>query len=199
MKFGARYFPATVVMVSLAGCAASLFQAVDVNPKTGYLPAARTHEGDIKRGNVVSHENIDLKKYQGRILVTDGKFFKDEMVDIGAFSDVFDAEDLQKRIIAAGLQDKVPSASDLIGFNRAYTNYGPFLWMHFKMKDEFGGRFLRMIITDPGSGQDVFVANVSACGQVFCENDQDTFYPLFNSLIDWVRGNGGTIKLAHSS
>src|SRR5579872_4626044 len=157
-----RRFAAALTFLILAGCASASGPA-EIDPRTGYLPAAAPGIGLVK-GSTVTDQRVDLAKYQGRVLVSGDTFLRDQLVAIGAFSDVFGNEELQRRIIAAGLQDKVQATEDAIGISRAYEDYKPFLWMHWRVKDEFGGVFLRMIVTEPGTGQDVFVASTRACG-----------------------------------
>lgn len=179
----------------LTGCMGTEFQTANVDPSTGYIPTAYNPSAGVNKGNVITNEKTDLAKYQGRMLVTGGSFFEQEMVNIGTFSDVMDSEELQKRIIQAGLQDKVPSVSDLIGINKAYVNYKPFLWLHLEIKNgEDSKRYVRMLVTDPGTTKDLFEVREDLCGIPECENDQKTWYPLFNSLIDWIHASGGTVK-----
>lgn len=185
-------FPA-VLLTLLAGCTTE-FQAVNVDPHSGYLPTMPNASAPAKKAEMVTSQKIDLAKYEGRLLIAGGTFFEQETRNIGGFTDIFTFDDLQKRIIAANLQDKVPSVNDLIGLNKAYQNYKPFLFMHFKIETEADNkRYGEIIVTDPGSTQDLMVAQISLCGAPVCENDQDTWYPLFNSYIDWLRLNGVTV------
>lgn len=178
----------------LAGCAASSGPAA-VDPKTGYLPVAVIPGMGLDKGGTVTDLRVDFEKYQGRVLVSGPTSAREQLAAIGAFSDVFDNDELQRRIIAAGLQDQVQNTEDPIGISRAYKDYKPFLWMHWRIKNEFGGVFVRMIVTEPGTGQDVFVASTRACDAEGCLENRGTHYPLFNAFIDWVRENGGMVKI----
>ncbi|MGB9428471.1 MAG: hypothetical protein WCC11_01090 [Gammaproteobacteria bacterium] len=193
MKTKIMSIVAAVSITSLTSCS-TYFQAVNIDPRTGYLPTAQNQSAGVAKASVLLNQKVNFDLYGGRMLVSGGAFFQQEMSDIGAFSDVMTNEDLQKRIIAAGLQDKVPSVSDLIGLNKAYRYYKAFLWTHFEFKDNNGNHYVRMIVTDPGNAQDLFEASASLCGAPVCEDDQHIWYPLFNSFIDWVRANGGIIK-----
>lgn len=190
---------AAIYFISLTGCS-TYFQAVNIDPNTGYLPTSQNKSTGITKARVLKSQSANFSKYGGRMLVTGGAFFQQEMNDIGAFSDVMTNEDLQKRIISAGLQDKVPSVSDLIGLNKAYQYYKPFLWTHFEFKDDNNNNhFVRMIVTDPGNAQDLFEAQAVICGAPACDDDQHIWYPLFNSFIDWVHMNGGSTKTISNS
>jgi hypothetical protein len=129
------------------------------------------------------------------------------MTDIGAFSDPIGETELQQRLIAAGVQDKVPETHDLLGLNKAYRAYKPFLWVHFELVSDDDVCFVTMIATDPGNGQDLFKANIRArsppgvddgCSSFSLDTttDQGTWYPLFNSFIDWATANGAKVKLS---
>lgn len=186
---------ATLCIVSLAGCS-TYFQPMNVDAQTGYLPTSQDKNAKVSKADVLLNQKVDFSIYGGRVLVSGGAFFQQEMRDIGAFSDIMTSEDLEKYIIANGLQDKVPNVNDLIGLNKAYQYYKPFLWTHFEFKDDNGNHFVRMIVTDPGSARDLFEAQATICGAPVCDDDQHIWYPLFNSFIDWVRINGGTIKVS---
>lgn len=180
--------------VFLGGCSTE-FQARGIDSQSGYLPTSLGSGMPVKKANVLADQKTDLGRYGGSLLVVGGDFFRQEAMDIGGFTDIFTVEDLQKRIIARGLQDKVPSVDDLIGLNKAYKEYKPFLFLRFKEdKGSDNNFYLKLIVTDPGSAQDIFVAQVKSCGSTFCDDDQHVWYPLFNSYIDWLRANGMTVS-----
>lgn len=175
------------------GCSTD-FEARGIDPQSGYLPTSMSSSVPVKKADVLANQKTDLSRYGGSLLVFGGDFFQQEAMDIGGFTDIFTMEDLQKRVIARGLQDKVPSVEDLIGLNKAYKEYKPFLFLRFKEDKESDNNFyLKLIVTDPGSAQDIFVAQIKSCGSAVCEHDQDIWYPLFNSYIDWLRANGMTV------
>lgn len=188
-----RRLAAALGFLVLVGCAASSGPAT-VDPKTGYLPVAVIPGMGLDKGSTVTDLRVDFEKYQGRMLVTGPTSAREQLAAIGAFGDVFDNDELQRRVIAAGLQDQVQNTDDPIGISRAYKYYKPFLWMHWEVKKEFGGVFARIIVTEPGTGQDLFIASTRACDAEGCMQNPGTLYPLFNSFIDWVRKNGRAVK-----
>ena len=202
-----------ILLAACAGCATQ-YQPMAVDPKSGYL-TPENNQGipdPASKASVSLTQRVDVTKYQGAVLVTGSgmlaskvPFLLTQMTDIGVFADVMDTPTLQQRLITAGVQDKVPETDDLLGLNKAYRAYKPFLWIHFELVSNDGGRYVDMIATDPDNGQDLFKANVSIPALPGISNgsgstnpdtttDQDTWYPLFNSFIDWATASGAKVK-----
>jgi hypothetical protein len=202
-----------LLLLACAGCATQ-YQPMSVNPKSGYL-TQETSKGEPEPANKAKVSitlQEDLSRYQGRMLVTSSgilaaktPFLLEQMTEVGAFTDTLDENGLQQRIIAAGVQDKVTQTRDLLGLNQAYRAYKPFLWAHFEVINKDGDRYAEMVVTEPGNGQDLFKAavvipkppTISGGGGATdpdTSTDQDTWYPLFNSFIDWAAANGAKPK-----
>lgn len=175
----------------LSGCSTEA-QVQALDPDTGYLPTGPN--GPTAKADVTVDKKVDMAKYKGLMLVTGGDFIQQEVAAIGGFNEVMVTEDLEKHIITAGLQQQVPDVDELIGLNKAYTYYKPFLWFHFSHKQVSYTDYVQFIVTDPGSGEDVFTAQKTFDSRMTNVSDQNTWYPMFNSYIDWLRENGLDIK-----
>jgi predicted HAD superfamily phosphohydrolase YqeG len=98
-------------------------------------------------------------------------------------------DDLQKLVIVNNLQDKVPSLNEPIGLNKLYRAYKPFLWINFKRVQKENKPYLQLIATNPDTLEEVFVSEVFLDFLWAGVNDQNSRYPLFNALIEWLNKN----------
>ncbi len=107
--------------------------------------------------------------------------------------------EMEKKIIRAGLANRIRSLGSLLDLHRAYTVWGPFLWVHVRLhigsSNREGLHKVELIVTDPHSTQRLFVTR-EQFGSFLANsvNDRDTFYPMLNSFIDWIRENGGKAR-----
>lgn len=173
---------AALLSVALAGCSVGV--AVKPDPNTGYIVS---NGGNAKKANVTVSKAADVAAYKDLVLVTAGDFAEDQTRNLAFFSEVIDIEELQKRIVAANLQDKVPTVNDRIGLSNAARHYRKFLWLRYDTDKRGSKIFGRLIVTDPVTLDDLFVAERELDYVWAGVNDQNTFYPMFNSLIDWLR------------
>jgi hypothetical protein len=159
------------------------------------------HFGGIEIGvkgvTVVKADKLDLDARKA-LAVVPGKaaITKSTLEKIGYFSEVIDVEELQKRVVQANLNDKVPSITDKIGLSNAGKHYRPFYFVRIESERKTGSaRYdARLMITDAATLNDVFVASVEADPVWQGVNDQNTWYPLYNSAINWIRANSKTYR-----
>ena len=175
------------LLFSLLSACGTMEQVHALDPKTGYI----SNGGYFEKADVTVDKKVDMAKYKGLLLVSGGDFIHQEVSTIGGFTEIMELDDLEKHVITAGLQQQVPDIQGLIGLNNAYKYYKPFLWFHYYHKKDGNKSYAQFIVTDPGTGDDVFTTQREVNPPV---NDQNTWYPMFNSYIDWLRDNGITIK-----
>ena len=168
------------VAFCLSGC--TVGQDVKPDPKTGYLSTGVTGA----KATVVVSESVDMSKYQPLVLVTAGSFAEKQIRDLDFFKDVINLDDLQKQIVANDLGDKVPSVNDRIGIANAARHYKFFLWVRSHTERRGSQNYTQLIATDPVTGEDLFKTEHVLDYVWSGVNDQNTFYPMFNSFIDWI-------------
>jgi hypothetical protein len=83
----------------------------------------------------------------------------------------------------------VPSLNEPIGLNKLYRAYKPFLWVSFKRVQKENKPYLQLTVTNPDNLEDVFVSEIYLDYVWAGVNDQNTRYPLFNALIEWINQN----------
>ncbi|MBS0515760.1 MAG: hypothetical protein JSS16_09820 [Proteobacteria bacterium] len=189
-----RAVPLSAAILLIAGCGTT-GKVIKPN-NSGYL--ATDSHGAVEQAKTDTAEKINLADYKSFALVTTGDSAFKQIKELGIFSEVLDIKDLQARIIEKNLQDKVPSlaANDRIGISNAGRNYQKFLWIHFDIEKRDDKKFVKLIATEAASSKDVFVAEreintgvMALAYGIGAPNDQNMWYPLFNSLVAWLKSN----------
>lgn len=176
---------ASLAALLSGGCTVGV--AVKPDPATGYLTSGKA---PVKAPAIVS-KRIDMAEFRPLAVVTAGDFAEDQIRNLGFFGEVIDIGELQKRIVTNNLQDKVPSVSDRIGISNAARNYRPFLWIRSDREKRGKKLYSRLIATDPRTLDDLFITEHELDYVWKGVNDQNTYYPMFNSLIEWLKQNQG--------
>lgn len=184
------YIILTASSILFTACGTQL-KVAPINPQYGLITS---ENGEAKKASVIQSEKININKYKEFIFIPNGGDYAVlQTKEFKFFNEVLNYEDLQKLIIEKNLQDKVPSITDGIGLNKLSKNYKPFLTMYFKPFTIPNGittdRYLQLVVSNPETLQDVFVAQVKLDLLWEGINDQNTRYPLFNSFFEWINEN----------
>lgn len=171
--------------IVMSGCGTQL-KVAEVDGKTGLL---KSEKGEVATATVVTAKRVSLKPFKGMVFASGSQFNIDQMKKIGYFDEVLDLDGLQKLIITEKLQDKVPSLNDKIGLNNLYRAYKPFLWVYFKRVTQNGKPYVQLVATNPDTLEDLFVSEVHIDFAWTGMTDQNSRYPLYNSLITWINQN----------
>lgn len=163
-----------------------------INKQTGLIT---DEKGIFKVAAVTKSEKIEILKYKNMIFVANGgEFAVQQTKELGFFDLVVNPEQLEKKILDNNLQSKIYSIKtgedlhDLSKFEK------PFLVLYFKKVDlatkpNVQDLYLQMVVSNPLTIQDVFVAQVPLNIWTGNVNDQNTRYPLFNAFYEWVNSN----------
>lgn len=157
-------------------------KVAEVDQKTGYFPTST-------KATVITSTPIDLDSHKALLLIPSQDFVKGQIGNIKYFDEIMTFEDLEKKIIQANLSDKVPSVRDRIGVSNAAKHYKSFLWFRYESKGVGRDQRGRFIITDPITMEDYFVTETKLDYVWSGVNDQNNWYPMFNSLIDYIKQN----------
>ena len=122
-------------------------------------------------------------------MVDNSEFVTGQVRNINYFAEVITVEELEKRVIAAGLTDKIPVIRDRIGLANAAKFYKPFLWLRFDARGIRPNQYAQLILTDPATSEDYFVTETKLDYLWTGVNDQYNWYPMFNALIDYIKQN----------
>ena len=134
--------------------------------------------------------NLDLKK--SLLLAPEHPFITGQIKNINYFDKVITYSELETQIIKNNLTEKVPSIHNKIGIYNAYNSYKPFLWLRIEIREDQIERYAQFILTDPKTQEDLFIVEQHLDYIWAGVNDQNTWYPMFNALIDYIQANSKT-------
>lgn len=177
-----RYF-LILFTILFTGC--STLKIVEVDPETGYFPGT-------KQAAVVKEISVDLDQKKSLVLVPDGDYTKSMIANIGYFDKVIDFGDLQDIIIKENLTELVPSVNDRIGVNKSAKAYKPFLWIKWKTRQDGNKKYQQLVLLDPISLEEYFVTETLLDYVWAGVSDQNNYFPMMNSLIDYIKNNSET-------
>ena len=172
---------------SLILSACSSFKIAEVDPATGYFPGE-------SQAPVILNKAMDLDQRNSLILVPTSDFSENQIKNINYFKEVITIEDLEKIIITNDLGDQIPSVRERIGLSQAAKKYKPFLWLRYVIKGSGNSRYAQFILTDPLTSEDYFITETHLDYAFTGVNDYNNWYPMYNSLIDYIKDNSKTYK-----
>jgi hypothetical protein len=185
-----KFFTAAVIVAAFSGCTA--MQVIKPDVKTGYF--ATTKSGPTKKATVVKSVAFDIDTKKDTLLVSGQDFTPNMVKNIGYFNNVINFKELEEIIIKNNLTDAVPDISSKIGINKAAKAYKPFLWLHWDIRKDNNKQYQQLILTDPITLEDYFISETYMDYVWTGVNDQNNYYPAFNSLIDYLKTNSKTYK-----
>ena len=168
------------IVIIFSSCG-TMGEATRTDIKTGHFPTNRT--ATLVRSKWVNKDT--LKKL---LVVPNLDFWYTMGQNLNYFEEVMTYSDFQKNIIAKGLGDSIPSISDQIGLNRAYKFYRPFVVLSALItKENSIGKEFRLTLYDPSKVETIFENKIWVNNLWLRFTDQNTFFPLCNSLLDYLR------------
>jgi len=172
-----------ILLAALVGC--ETMQVAELDPATGRFPSST-------KATVVTTVDTDLDSMKALLLLPDNDFVKGQIGNIHYFDETMTLDDLEKYVVQNDLQDKIPSVRDKIGINTAYKEYRPFLWLRFDTRMDGNKKFGQFILTHPETLEDLFVVEKHFDYTWAGVNDQNTWYPMFNAIVDYIDENSQT-------
>lgn len=168
----------------LSSCS-SVMQPAQPDSRTGLIAEAS------KEASVLVDQPLDLANRKEFVFIPDDfDFAVTQTQKIGFFRKVYDQDSFDRMIIGKGLAARVPSTTSLVGWHQAYKAIGPYLVIRFIVRWDLQKKeFLKLQVLDPDSADIVFEAEVPFGSRWTDSGDRNTFYPLFNELIKWLKKN----------
>lgn len=174
---------ALFLVLTLSACAS--MQVAELDPETGRFPTKQ-------KATVVKSTPTDLDSMKSLLLLPDNEFVKGQIKNINYFDKSITVDDLETLIIQNNLTDQVPSVRDKIGINKASKAYKPFLWLRFDTREEDGKIYGQFLLTKPDNLEDLFIVEKYMDYAWAGVNDQNTWYPMFNAIVDYIEQNSKT-------
>ena len=171
------------IIIYLAGC--SVMQVAELDPETKRFPTK-------VQATIVKSINTDLDGLKNLLLLPDNEFVKGQIGNIDYFDETMTIDELETVIVRNNLQDKVPSVKDKIGINKAYKAYKPFLWLKFDTREDGNKIYGQFILIKPDTLEEIFIVEKYFDYVWAGVNDKNTWYPMFNALVDYIDNNSKT-------
>lgn len=171
-----------ITTLSLQSC--STVMKVSEKKQDGYFDSS-------KKADILVNQPFDLDSNKQLLVVPNNAFMKGMAEKIGYFDKVITFEDLEKDIIKDGKQDEVGVITGKIGINNVYRKYKKFLYLKFDDNKEKSKR-LQLKLINPENFEEIFVSDTLYDDFWVGINDQNTFNPLFNALITYIKDNSKT-------
>lgn len=176
-----------LILITVLISACTNMKVVSLDPKTGFFPTST-------KAKVILSKPIELDKRKKLLIVPNEPFIKGSISNIEYFDEVIDIDELEKRIVQANLTEKVPAVNSQIGLNNAARHYKDFLWFHFLRVGENPNQKMQFILTDPLTSEDLFITETELDYAWKGVNDQYNWYPMYNSIIEYIKSNSKTYK-----
>jgi hypothetical protein len=141
-----------------------------------------------KESETIKSVDFDLDSHKELLVVPDGVYMKGMAEKIHFFGRVITFDDLEKEIITNNKQDEVGPLTGKIGINNAYRKYKKFLFLRFDSNKERNSR-LQLKLINPENFDEIFIADTYYDTVWIGAFDGNTFNPLFNELIKYIRKN----------
>jgi len=144
-----------------------------------------------KTADILVNKPFNLDDNKSLLVVPNNTFMKGMAEKIGYFDEVITFDDLEKDIIKDNKQDEVGTLTGKIGINNAYRKYKKFLYLKFDDNKEKSKR-IQLKLVNPENFDEIFVGDTLYDEVWTGVNDQNTFNPLFNALITYIKSNSNT-------
>lgn len=174
-----------LITVLLNSCG-SVMKVSDLNEK-GFFYATKESE-------TIKSDDFDIDSHKQLLVVPNGVYMKGMAEKINYFERVITFDDLEKEIIRDNKQDEVGPLSGKIGINNAYRKYKKFLYLIFDSNKEKNSR-LQLKLINPENFEEIFIADTYYDQIWVGAFDGNTFNPLFNELIKYIKKNSKTYRI----
>lgn len=181
MKF-LKAIPIFLTILALNSCG-SVMKVSDLNEK-GFFYAT-------KESTTLKSVDFDLDSNKELLVVPNSEYMKGMAEKLNYFDKVITFDDLEKEIIKENKQDEVGSLTGKIGLNNAFRKYKKFLYLRFDENKEKNNR-IQLKLINPENFDEIFIADTLFDTVWVGVYDGNTFNPLFNELIKYVKKNSKT-------
>lgn len=156
---------------------------------TGYFPT-------FMKATIIHSKKTNLDQYNQLALVPEDDFSLGMLKEIGYFDTVVNFAGLEQLIIENNLLDKIGTVSNIPGINKAAKTYKNFLWVNWRVELRNNKQYLQLALVDASTMEDLFISETTSGTQLPIFNDQENYYPLMNSLLDYISENSPTYSIS---
>ena len=144
-----------------------------------------------KKAKTIKSIPFDLDSHKSLLVVPNNDYMLGMTKNIEYFNEVLKFEDFELAIIRDEKQEEVGALSGKIGLSNAYKKYKPFLYIRLDENEE-KPNYLQLKLINPEKSEELFVAEIFMDFVWVGVYDKNTFNPLFNELIEYIKSNSAT-------
>ena len=190
VKLMSRLSFAILLCILVSACSSPSLRVAKIDDKTGLLQT----EATVQKASILHSKKLTFAKFKGMAYVTGlsqasrMRVAIEQIKSLGYFDEVLDSTALANLIHEKGIEKSVMNIDEPIGLNRVFRKYKPFLWIQFRSGGTGASPFEQLVVTNPETLEIVFIsqANLSFLHGL---TNEEGFYPLINSLIEWINQN----------
>lgn len=162
-----------------------------------YLKVSNLNEQGLfyatKESETIKSADYDLDSNKQLLVVPNSAYMKGMAEKLNYFEKVITFDDLEKEILKDNKQDEVGPLVGKIGINNAYRKYKKFLYLKFDDNKEKSKR-IQLQLINPENFDEIFIGDTLYDEVWVGVFDSNTFNPLFNQLIKYIKKNSKTYK-----
>ncbi|MCC6578940.1 MAG: hypothetical protein IT440_00745 [Phycisphaeraceae bacterium] len=183
-------------LLLLCGSAGCTFRTTQLDEKTGRfatidkIPDKALVQKDVialdKIGRILLLRTSDApSNLSVGVLDEYRAFVLDSFRNMHRFGAVMTIKDMEKKIIADGLADKVGDLNGLVAIHKLATEQGDFLVAEYKIIWEHGDVYTFDVTIAKASDANT-VLHIHHTALIWIGADGPLFYPVFNAVMDWT-------------
>ncbi len=160
----------------------NMSRVVSIDEETGYFPAWKNRKAIITASIKINPDT--LKKL---VVVYNSEYLKSITINMKYFREVMDFSELEKAFIANGCEVKGPLNLGSLDLYLDFIDTYPFTVLYMDSRKEENKSYAELKLYDPIRGEDIFASEIIFNEMLEGWTDKGTTYPLFNSLIDYLK------------
>lgn len=171
-----------ILLFSLIFISCSSLKPKKIDSKSNYFPSKNN-----KNVVVIVNKKVDPQRLKTLLIVPNSDYYLELGKNLNFFNQVMTFSQLEDEIIKAGLAEDVGTISNKLGLSIASKKLKPFVILHTTQKHKPKlGLYRSIILYDPQKGENIF-ENEIKINLMWGRSDKRTIYPLYNSLLDYLR------------
>ena len=185
-----RFLLAVLLCISVSACSSPPLSVAKMDDRTGLLKT----EVVAQKAKILISKKLNIAQFKGMAYVTglsstnDMQAAIDQIKALGYFDEVLDTTALENLIHEKSLEKSIINIDEPIGLNRVYRQYKSFVWIQFQSGGTGANPYERLVVINPETLEVVFMSQATLSFLHGLTNE-DGFYPLINSLIEWIDRN----------
>lgn len=161
----------------------SINKVTTIDNETGYFPARKSRKATITKSIKANPDTL-----KNLVVVKNSEYIKGMATNMNYFKKVIDFDELREIFITEGYEVKGPLNLGSLDNYFEYIDNRPLTVLYMDRRKEGNKYYAELKLYEPRNGEDIFVSEIFLNTMLDGWTDKGTTYPLFNSLIDYLKG-----------